>query len=156
MDQTIQELRSVINDFAAKFGSMSDAQFSERRAPGKWSRKEVLGHLIDSAHNNLRRFITGQYESNPPHIIYEQDFWVAANAYHTAAPADLVSLWKLMNERILAVLAQMPPQHYQKPCNTGRKDPDIHTIEWLAADYVKHLKHHINQIIPGSFNIVYP
>lgn len=135
---------------------ISEEEFSKRPAAGKWSRKEVLGHLIDSAQNNLRRFITGQYEASPPNITYQQDFWVAAQGYHQAKATDLILLWKLINERIAATLESMPKENYEKTADTGRGKPDLHALSWLAADYVKHMKHHMNQILPGSFNITYP
>ena len=151
MKLTIQELNSIISNFKPRFEKISDADFSAKPLPHKWSKKEVLGHLIDSAQNNLRRFICGQYESQPPVIIYQQDFWVAANQYQDMRKDALINLWELLNLRICAVLAAMPAENYGKECNTG----SLHTLEWLAGDYIKHLKHHINQIISGSFDVIY-
>ena len=152
MEQTIKELLSIVNEYATKIGSIPDNEFSEKQRPGKWSKKEVLGHLIDSAQNNLRRFICGQYETEPPKISYQQDFWVNANAYQSADKNDVILLWKLTNQRIATVLQTMPSENHSKQCNTGT----LRTLSWLADDYVKHMKHHLNQIIPNSFNIQYP
>jgi hypothetical protein len=81
MNSTVNELLSVINDYSQRFEKFSEEEFSAKPDPSKWSKKEVLGHLIDSAQNNLRRFVVGQYEMVPPKITYDQDFWVAANGY---------------------------------------------------------------------------
>lgn len=151
MKREIQELQTIVIEYSKRFREMNDAEFSDKPLPHKWSRKEVLGHLIDSAQNNLRRFICSQYESEPPFIVYQQDFWVASNQYQISDKEDVVSLWRLLNLRICAVLDQMPPENYSKQCNTG----GLHTLEWLASDYIKHLKHHINQIISGSFDVIY-
>ena len=134
---------------------ITEREFSAKPLPNKWSKKEVLGHLIDSAQNNLRRFICGQYESSPPHLIDEQDFRVSANAYGQAKSEDEIQLWQLINKRICDVLNAMPVGNYGNDCNTGRTTEQLHSIEWLAEDYVKHMKHHLNQIIPNSFDIVY-
>ena len=123
--------------------------------PNKWSKKEVLGHLIDSAQNNLRRFICGQYESSPPKIIYEQDFWVKASGYQHDAKGDVILLWKLINDQICRVLSGMEASNYSRQIDTGKQEISLHTIQFLAEDYVKHMKHHINQIIPGSYDIKY-
>jgi hypothetical protein len=152
MQHTIQELQSIVNEYATKIASLPDQEFSEKVRPGKWSKKEVLGHLIDSGQNNLRRFICGQYEAEPPAITYQQDFWVKANGYQSAQKTDVILLWKLINQRIADVLTSMPEENYDKQCNTG----SLHSLSWLADDYVKHTKHHLNQIIPNSFNIQYP
>lgn len=155
MKETVNELLKVVDEFEKKISALSENEFAAKPLANKWSKKEVLGHLIDSAQNNLRRFIVGQYESNPPKITYEQDFWVNANGYQQMKAADVVAMWRIINHRIAAVLTNMSQANYSKTADTGKEKSDLHTLEWLAADYVKHLKHHLNQIIPNSFDIVY-
>ena len=151
MKKTVDELNQVVDTFAVKIGSIAEKDLVAKPLPHKWSRKEVLGHLIDSAQNNLRRFICGQYENTPPKITYDQDFWVAANNYQQMDKNDVIAMWRLMNKRISAVLSNMPEQNYSRNCDTG----SLHSIQWLAEDYVRHMKHHLNQIIPGSFDVIY-
>ncbi len=151
MKNVTRELREIVNSFTAKTTAIPDQQFSAKPLPHKWSNKEVLGHLIDSAQNNLRRFITGQYEETPPKITYQQDFWVAANQYQTMKKEDVIELWRLINMQICAVLDTMPQENYDRQCDTG----SLHTLSWIAEDYVRHLKHHLNQVISGSFDVVY-
>lgn len=154
MQIIIHELLGVVREYSEKMLAISDDQFHVSPHPRKWSKIEVLGHLVDSAQNNLRRFICSQYEFPPLLISYDQDFWVSANQYSSASKKDLILLWTLLNQRIAAVLQAMPVDSYQKYCPiiTGGQQ----TLEWFATDYIKHLKHHLNQILPGSFNIVYP
>jgi len=156
MESTISELNTIISDYSSKIGAISEQEFSAKPSPNKWSKKEVLGHLIDSAQNNLRRFICGQYETSPPKIVYEQEHWVNANAYQQMDTKEVIALWILINSRIAAVLNQMPSSAYTKKCDTAKDSISLHSLEWLADDYVKHLKHHLNQVIPNSFDIVYP
>ena len=151
MKKVAGELREIVREYDKKISALSDSEFAAKPLPHKWSKKEVVGHLIDSAQNNLRRFICGQYEATPPHIVYQQDFWVVANDYQSMDRRDMLLFWRLLNLRICAVLENMPSENYTKQCNTG----SLRTLEWLASDYVKHLKHHLNQIISGSFDVVY-
>ena len=155
MKKVTEELQRIIADYTVKISSLPENEFTAKPLPNKWSKKEVVGHLIDSAQNNLRRFICGQYETAPPHIIYDQDFWVSANAYGQAKSEHVIQLWQLINNRICDVLNKMPVNNYDKVCNTGRSTEQLHSLQWLAEDYVKHLKHHLNQVIPNSFDIVY-
>lgn len=154
MQIIIHELLEVVQEFSRKMEAIPDEKFKKSPFPKKWSKIEVLGHLIDSAQNNLRRFICGQYESPPVLISYDQEFWVAANQYSKANKEDMIQLWALLNNRIAAVLLAMPDVNRQKTCPTTTGM--VQSIEWFAADYVKHLKHHLNQILPGSFDVVYP
>jgi hypothetical protein len=155
MKSTIDELLRVVEAYTEKIEKLSDEEFSIKPLPNKWSKKEVLGHLIDSSQNNIRRFITGQYESVPPKIIYDQDFWVMANNYQEMKKEDIILLWKLMNQRIAKVLSNMPRENYSHTADSGKDKIQLHTLSWLADDYVKHMKHHLNQIFPGSFDVVY-
>ena len=155
MEKTIKELQQIIDMFSQKISAIPEAEFSAKHAPNKWSKKEVLGHLIDSAQNNLRRFICGQYETTPPKIVYEQDFWVQAIGYQEKRSSDVILLWRLVNDQICSVLQTMPASNYNRMCDTSKQTEQFHSLQWLAEDYVKHLKHHLNQIIPGSYDIIY-
>src|SRR6185503_6659802 len=152
MDTVIKELKEIVESFSQKFSQISEQDFSAKPNPAKWSRKEVVGHLIDSAQNNLRRFIVGQYD-NQPNIVYQQDFWVQTNNYQKTKQVDVIQLWRLINLQIAAVLSSMPKENYSQICNTGKGTPELRSIEWLASDYVKHMKHHINQVIANSFDV---
>jgi len=156
MQIIIHELRHLVDEFSQKINALPDSELYAKPNPTKWSKIEVLGHLIDSAQNNLRRFICGQYESIPPLIVYDQDFWVNSNRYGSAKKDNVILLWSFLNERICEVLTSMPETNYSNECNTGKTNPQLRSLRWLAEDYVKHLKHHLNQILPGSFPISYP
>ena len=156
MEQIVEELQQIVDEFAKKIEAIPDDVFSDKPLPHKWSKKEVLGHLIDSASNNLRRFVVGQDASTPSKIVYDQDFWVKANNYQQASKADVIAHWQLINRQIGAILLSMPGENYSKLCDTGKTEVNLRSLDWLAADYVKHLKHHLNQIISASFDVIYP
>lgn len=151
MKEVAAELREIVNAWVEKTSAMPDDIFSAKPQPQKWSKKEVLGHLVDSGQNNLRRFICAQYEETPPKITYQQDFWVAANHYQQMKQQDVIELWRLINMQIGMVLDNMPKGNYTRQCDTGT----LHSLEWLAGDYLKHMKHHLNQIISGSYDVIY-
>ena len=92
MQNIIADLNQILRDFPTKFNFISEYEFNSKPAPEKWSRKEVLGHLVDSAQNNLRRFIVGQYQQNDK-IFYDQNFWNAANNYQFESRQDIITLW---------------------------------------------------------------
>lgn len=156
MEQIVIKLNKIIKDFTQKLEQISEQELALKPMPHKWSKKEVIGHLVDSGQNNLRRFITGQYESQPSKIVYDQNFWVTANNYQEIKGQDIIYMWKLVNQQIANVLLNMSPDKYEKTCNTSKEGTELKSLEWLAQDYVKHLKHHLNQVIAKSFDIVYP
>lgn len=144
MQASIQHLQQIVVTYSGQLGTLSEATLTHRPAPDKWSKKEILGHLVDSAQNNVRRFIAAQYEP-VPFIRYDQDKWVKLADYQHYPTSDLLSFWSLINLHICRVLAALSPEAATRTCDTG--GPEAHTIEWLAADYVKHLLHHLHQIL---------
>ena len=144
MKKIIAELRQIIAVYQPMLKKLNDESISVKPAPDKWSGKEILGHLIDSAQNNIRRFVVAQYE-NKPVIIYKQDDWVRISAYQQYAQPELIELWRLLNLHICRILENISPDISQRLCQTN--DPEPHPIEWLAADYNKHLLHHLHQVL---------
>jgi hypothetical protein len=141
MQKAIRLLRSNIEAVKDYFSSLSEQELSARPSPGKWSKKEILGHLTDSAMNNLQRFIRGQYE-NTPYIVYAQDEWVKLQHYHEKDSRGLLDLWESLNLQIAHVLEYMPKKNYDREC----RSESVHTLHWLAEDYVRHMEHHMRQM----------
>lgn len=136
------ELKQILEKYVAQLSALEEIKASLKLSPSKWSKKETLGHLIDSAQNNLRRFIVAQYEENPM-IRYQQDDWVRLNQYQSQKFDELIQLWYLTNKQIVAVLESMDPKKAERTCNVG----SLYSIDWLSTDYIKHLKHHLHQIL---------
>jgi len=142
MKETIQELELIILDYAPQLKERNAEDFSFKPSPTKWSGKEYLGHLIDSAQSNIRRFVMAQYEDKP-YIVYDQEKWVVAANYQDYSLEDLIDLWMLINKHILVILKNLPEGAEAREVQTEAS----HTIGWLAADYNKHLLHHLHQIL---------
>lgn len=136
-----ETLQQIIEESLVQFKRIDEETWYKKNLPGKWSKKEILGHLCDSAMNNIRRFVVSQYEENNL-IIYRQDDWVALQDYQSADVKDVIALWKLLNEQIVRIINKIPNNKLNNTCNT----PEPQTIEWLVEDYIVHLKHHLDQI----------
>ncbi|SRR5579871_184353 len=143
MKQITQQLSQIISDYAEKLMGISENDLAAKPDPLKWSRKEILGHLIDSAQSNIRRFVVAQYEE-APFIIYNQDKWVAISDYQNYPTTDLISLWILLNKHICIILGNTSEESLLRMCKTNKDIP--HTIKWLAEDYIRHLLHHLHQV----------
>ncbi len=144
MREIASQLRSIITEYSGLLQQVDEKSYSFKVNEKKWSKKEILGHLIDSAQNNIRRFIVAQYE-DAPKIVYKQDSWVAITDYQNYPTEDLIALWRLLNNHAAVILSNTSQDASQKKCDTN--SADIHSIEWLARDYIKHLLHHLHQIL---------
>jgi hypothetical protein len=143
MTKTIEGLEAIIPRYSKLLRAVPVTEMDAKPSPGKWSKKEQVGHLIDSAQNNIRRFLEAQYQSEPPTIVYNQDEWVTLNNYQSWPLDELIDLWVLLNRQIVSILQTMPADNYNKLCYRREQ----HTILWLAEDYNKHLLYHLHRIL---------
>ncbi len=135
--------------------ALSEEEAARQPAPGKWSPKEILGHLIDSAANNHGRFVRAQLQDDLVFEGYAQDAWVMLQQYTNADWQHLVILWRLYNLHIARVVSQIPPEtlrqqvtrhnFHQIAFHTVPEDQPA-TLGYFIDDYTKHLVHHLNQI----------
>ncbi|RJP66194.1 MAG: DinB family protein [Ignavibacteriales bacterium] len=144
MKETAKNLIRIVEESNNVLNDISQEDWLKSSAPGKWTKKEILGHLIDSAANNHQRFIRVQYDDNRA-ITYDQDKWVAAEKFTNASTENLINLWQSYNKHLAHIISVFPKDKNKNLCNIGKEEPV--TVEWLIKDYVRHLEHHLNQII---------
>lgn len=139
-----ERLNYLINTVPSLILAENNEEFKRKPSPNKWSKQEILGHLIDSATNNYQRFIRSQFEEIPV-IPYDQNKWNEFSYYNSFSKSQLVTFWKSYNEQILTLFKLIPKDKLSKKCNTGGSDN--FTLAFLFDDYVEHLEYHLKQII---------
>lgn len=146
MKDTLEKFDKIINETPDKILSIDEKTFSEKVSEEKWSKKEILGHLVDSASNNHHRFVKIQFEDEPFLIKeYEQDNWVAVQKYKDENTKRLLSLWKHYNMHLYHIISIIPTNQLTKKCKIDENRTE--TLQWLIEDYVNHHQHHLNQIL---------
>jgi len=136
-------LGQVVEQTLPKLRAISEADAAAKPAPGKWSKKEILGHLIDSAANNHQRFIRLQTASELTLPGYDQDAWVLANGYQRRPWAELVTLWAAYNMHLASVIEGIDPAAAEHIWHHPAAD---YKLGFLVDDYVAHHLHHLAQI----------
>ena len=145
MRAVAQELRSEIDAAAVRLGELTEAEAVRERGAGKWILKEILGHLIDSATNNHQRFVRAQLADPLVFPAYSQDAWVGLQRYRDESWGELLQLWLALNKHVAHVIESVPEPKLQTRCIIGESEPV--TLEWLMRDYLRHLRHHLGQIL---------
>jgi hypothetical protein len=153
MNSLSQRLQSAIAEEEPRLRAITEQSAGASRGEG-WSRKQELGHLIDSSANNRARFIgaalAGQY-AGPS---YDGPGWVKLGGYAGIPWADVVDLWKTLNQALIVLLEHIPPGRLSAQCRIGDAEPV--TLEFVIADYILHLRHHLDHILSREQGTEYP
>jgi hypothetical protein len=138
-------LGRFVEDFRARLLSIPESRASEKQYADKWSKKEILGHLIDSAANNHQRIVRMQEKPDIGAFTYAADFWVRCQRYDSERWADLIELWASLNRHIAHVIANVDAASLAHTCDMGYAKPA--TLAFVIEDYVRHARHHVEQIV---------
>ena len=149
----VQELRTAVNAATPRLLALGDRS-AARPAPNKWSPREIIGHLVDSASNNHQRFVRGQLQEDLVFPGYAQEDWVRIGSYAEAPWEDLVTLWRTYNLQLARVMEATTEETRRRPRTThsfaeiGVAKPahEAACLEHIMVDYVRHLNHHLAQI----------
>jgi hypothetical protein len=115
---------------------------------GGWTRKQIVGHLLDSATNNRQRFVRATSEGFFNGRNYEQDAWVAAHGYADQTWDTLLGWWEAEHEILMAVVDRIPADRLDAPCVMDA-DTAV-TLRFLIEDYVTHQRWHLKQMLATS------
>jgi hypothetical protein len=143
MIQAASRLQKILDETPKMLLNFPEEAASKRPAPGKWSKKEIIGHLIDSAGNNHQRFVRMQIDNNLSLLQYKQNEWVNVQHYNERNWIDLVKFWMIFNLHILHIFKTVDEG---KLTNTGTfPEYGTKTLQFLIDDYVDHMEHHLKQ-----------
>jgi hypothetical protein len=145
MKDIARELRSIMAEVEPQFSRMNHDDVALKPAPDEWSKKEILGHLIDSAANNHQRFVRTVNKASTQFIAYEQNEWVKIQRHNERPWASLVALWAAYNDHLSHVIECIPEDAQLLPCDIGEKDPA--PLDFVIEDYLRHLRHHLKDIL---------
>jgi hypothetical protein len=145
MSAAIERLRFAVRTLPGILSRLSEAESDLRPSPERWTKKEVIGHLIDSASNNHQRFVRGQVASGQDFPGYEQEEWVSIQRYQSARWSDLIDLWRAYNTHLLHVAECMTEKGRRATCRVGGGGEV--TLAGLFVDYVDHLEHHLRKML---------
>ena len=147
LQKVIDRLQEHISLAPSEFLKYPEGELRRRPAPGKWSKKELLGHLIDSAANNHHRFVRAQFENEPLVLVpYEQNDWNQVQKYNEVDTKFLVEFWRMYNLYIIQLINNFPKEKLKVKCKSTDGRETAENILLLIIDYADHLDHHLKQI----------
>lgn len=144
MQELADKLLAVITAAEPRLRRVNPEESAKPILAGGWSRKQVLGHLIDSASNNHQRFVRACLQESLEFPSYDQEGCVRLEAPQEAEWAVLISLWAEYNRYLAHIITRLPPGKLETPCQIGKEGSM--PLRAVATGYVNHLLHHLGQI----------
>lgn len=145
MKDVARQIRTIVGSVEPRLARMRSDETGFKPAPDEWSKKEILGHLIDSAANNHQRFVRAVSKSAEGFPTYDPEAWVRSQRYNEMPWESLVSLWSAYNVHLSRMIEFIPVDAGTSPCNIGKAEPA--PLIFVIADYLRHLRHHLGDIL---------
>jgi len=139
-----QDFRAELNAIHAELLAVEPALADTPWRAGGWTRKEIVGHLLDSAANNRQRFVRAAIDGLYAGPGYAQDAWVAAHGYSDESWETLMRWWQAEHEILMAAVDRIPEDRLEASCQVGDDAPV--TLRFLIEDYVHHQQGHFRQL----------
>ncbi len=155
-EQLSKKINEILDKHEPLLRSLDADEMSHKPRPNKWSKKEILGHLVDSAFNNYQRFIRAGKQGNLIFDGYDQDDWVSKNNYQNRDLGEVISLFILINKHIADLISQLKEEeinkatsdhNFDKICMNHVEQGQPSSLAYLIEDYIFHINHHLRQII---------
>lgn len=140
-----EEFKEFIRIVEPQLSKINENDSGLKPSVNEWSKKEILGHLIDSATNNHQRFVRAVYKIADQFPTYNQNEWVAIQQYNNIPWNTLVTFWITYNNHLIHVIECIPSEAESSPCNIGKEEPV--RLDFVVKDYLRHLRHHIGDIL---------
>ena len=137
-----EQLSSVIRSAVPWLVVLSEADSGVPERAGKWSAKEIVGHLTDSAVNNLSRIVRMQI--GPERLPgYAQDAWVELQRYREREWSEVLALWFALNEHIVWITRHIDRRTLKNQASVAG---EIVSLGFLIEDYISHMEHHLKAL----------
>ena len=140
----LASLRSLLSQVPSRLEQLPPKQVELKSAPSKWSPKEELGHLLDSAANNHQRIVRTQLEDKPKMPGYDGDAWVKLHGYQQRNWPQMIELWRALNQQLLAAAEATSDSAWARTCTIADSQPL--TLKFVFEDYIEHMLHHLKHI----------
>lgn len=148
MKNVAENLREILKEILPLLENITENEAGKRPLPGKWSKKEILGHLIDSACNNQQKFVRTMAGEHLDFVGYKQNHWVDSQKYNKKNWKELIVFWQTYNLHISHIIENVETEVLTNTITIEEAGP--FTLEFIMKDYLEHLKHHLKQILPEA------
>lgn len=156
MSSLSEQLQKIIEESIDPLGKISESKWSHKKSETSWSKKQILGHMIDSCYNNHGRFLRAEANNSLIFDAYDQDKWVELNNYEERDADEIIDTFILAHLHLVnlieniseSVLNRKTAEHnfHERSMRKVNKGDEL-SLSFMIEDYIFHLKHHMKQVL---------
>jgi len=137
-DDAFAVLQSEIARTTGMLEGLSEAQASFRYEPGKWSVKQVVGHLSDGERVFAYRALSvarGDQTSLPS---FDENEYVAGGGFDQRSIQDVVAEWRAVRAASIALFGSLTPETLARRGTANNAPITPRALAWIAAGHELH------------------
>jgi hypothetical protein len=138
-DETILPvLQTQLDEVVARLRTVPESRGGHRYAPGKWSVKEIVGHLSDAERIFAYRALRFARGDDSPLAPFDENAYVPAMEADGRTLADCTAEWADVRRATLALFRHLPEEAWARRGTASGKVTSVRALAYIIAGHVRH------------------
>jgi hypothetical protein len=137
-EDVLAVLAAQLDDVRARLGPVPASRGDFRYAPGKWTLKDVVGHLSDTERVFAYRALRIGRGDPTPLPGFDDQAWVAEAGSDSRTLADLLEEWSLVRRATLSLFRHLPPEAWERRGTAGDNPVGVRALAYVIAGHTRH------------------
>ena len=134
----VRTLQDQIAETSALLAGISEAKAEHRYAPGKWSIKEVVGHLADAERVFAYRALRFARGDATPLASFDENAWVPAAGLDARTLADLAAEFQAVRGASVSLFGSLDDAAAMRRGTASGKEVVVRALAWISAGHERH------------------
>ena len=137
-DDVLPQSIAQIDETARRLGGLGESRAMHRYAPGKWSVKQVVGHLSDTERVFAYRALRIGRADATPLAGFDENYFVDQGAFDERPLDDLVLEYRAVRSASIALFASMPEEALVRLGLANEQPISPRALAWIIAGHELH------------------
>ena len=142
-EDIVPAMAAQLDQFLGRLGTLPDPRGEYRYAPGKWTLKEVVGHLSDTERVFAYRALRVARGDTIPLPAFDDQAWVAQMGAGDRTLADMVAEWADVRRASLHLFRHLPAAAWTRRGTASEQPISVRALAYIV---VGHARHHLEVV----------
>lgn len=132
---TLLEQSTQVQRLAVEFG---EERAGHRYAEGKWSVREVVGHMTDAERIFAYRVLRIARGDQTPLPTFDENAYVAAGHFDTRTLTSVTSEWRSVRESTIRLIENLSSEVWENRGTASGYPVTVRAASWVIAGHCAH------------------